>query len=174
MSFITKTIAVAAVMVPVHHPAHHSCIKRYTMPMLTRALDATYWGAHTPPAGSTGRVKRYVFCQRHHSNVRTALKLWRTARQDNTDQRMPVAVASWYEDAGETASGYHAYYGIANKYLAFGTRVLICYPAHTSHCVNTTVDDRGPYIAGRDWDLNQNTAGALGFGGVDDVSYTVK
>ena len=30
-------------------------------------------------------------------------------------------------------------------------------------------DDRGPVVAGRDWDLNQNTAGALGFGGVDAV-----
>ena len=35
--------------------------------------------------------------------------------------------------------------------------------------VTATVDDRGPFVAGRDWDLNQSTAGALGFGGVDTV-----
>jgi len=27
----------------------------------------------------------------------------------------------------------------------------------------------GPYVEGRDWDLNQNTAAALGFGGVGTV-----
>jgi rare lipoprotein A (peptidoglycan hydrolase) len=35
--------------------------------------------------------------------------------------------------------------------------------------VTATVDDRGPYAGGREWDLNQNTAGALGFNGVDTV-----
>ena len=29
--------------------------------------------------------------------------------------------------------------------------------------VTAVVDDRGPYVAGREWDLNQNTAAALGF-----------
>ena len=28
--------------------------------------------------------------------------------------------------------------------------------------VVATVDDRGPYVGGRTWDLNQNTAAALG------------
>ena len=32
-----------------------------------------------------------------------------------------------------------------------------------------SVDDRGPYVGGREWDLNQNTAGALGFNGVASV-----
>jgi rare lipoprotein A (peptidoglycan hydrolase) len=35
--------------------------------------------------------------------------------------------------------------------------------------VTAVVDDRGPYVGGRQWDLNQNTAGALGFGGVGTV-----
>jgi rare lipoprotein A (peptidoglycan hydrolase) len=38
--------------------------------------------------------------------------------------------------------------------------------------VTATVDDRGPYVGGRDWDLNQNTAAALGFGGVGTVWVT--
>jgi hypothetical protein len=29
--------------------------------------------------------------------------------------------------------------------------------------------DPGPYVGGREWDLNQNLAGALGFSGVDTV-----
>jgi len=75
-------------------------------------------------------------------------------------------VSSWYEDAGQTACGFHAYYGVANKALPCGTKVTFDYHGRT---VTATVDDRGPFVAGRDWDLNQNTAGALGFGGVDTV-----
>ena len=37
--------------------------------------------------------------------------------------------------------------------------------------VVATVDDRGPYVGGRTFDLNQNTAAALGFAGVGTVGY---
>ncbi len=74
--------------------------------------------------------------------------------------------ASWYEDAGNTACGFHAYYGVANLSLPCGTHVTFSYGGRT---VTATVDDRGPYVGGREWDLNQNTAGALGFAGVATV-----
>jgi rare lipoprotein A len=76
------------------------------------------------------------------------------------------SVASWYEDGGSTACGFHAGMGVANKSLPCGTKVTFRYGGHT---VTATVDDRGPYVGGRTWDLNQNTAGALGFGGVGTV-----
>jgi hypothetical protein len=76
------------------------------------------------------------------------------------------SVASWYYDAGNTACGYHAGLGVANKYLPCGTKVTFRYGGRT---VTATVDDRGPYVGGRTWDLNQNTAAALGFGGVGTV-----
>ncbi|HWE32039.1 MAG TPA: septal ring lytic transglycosylase RlpA family protein [Solirubrobacteraceae bacterium] len=76
------------------------------------------------------------------------------------------SVASWYSDGGSTACGFHAYYGVANKTLPCGTKVTFSYGGRT---VTATVDDRGPFVAGREWDLNQNTAGALGFGGVGTV-----
>jgi rare lipoprotein A len=75
-------------------------------------------------------------------------------------------VASWYEDGGTTACGFHAGYGVANKSLPCGTKVTFRYGGRT---VTATVDDRGPYVGGRTWDLNQTTAGALGFGGVGTV-----
>jgi peptidoglycan lytic transglycosylase len=75
-------------------------------------------------------------------------------------------VASWYNDGGSTACGFHAYYGVANRDLPCGTQVSFWAGGRT---VTATVDDRGPYVGGRDWDLNQNTAGALGFGGVGSV-----
>lgn len=76
------------------------------------------------------------------------------------------SVASWYDDGGNTACGFHAGMGVANVSLPCGTRVTFRYGGRT---VTATVDDRGPYVGGREWDLNQNAAGALGFNGVDTV-----
>jgi rare lipoprotein A (peptidoglycan hydrolase) len=56
--------------------------------------------------------------------------------------------------------------GVASKALPCGTHVTFVYGGHR---VTAVVDDRGPFVDGRDWDLNQNTAAALGFGGVDTV-----
>jgi hypothetical protein len=79
-------------------------------------------------------------------------------------------VASWYYDAGSTACGFHATYGVANKTLPCGTKVTLSYGGHT---VVATVDDRGPYVYGRTFDLNQNTARYLGMWGVGTVFASV-
>ena len=79
---------------------------------------------------------------------------------------MVPQVASWYNDGGSTACGYHAGYGVANRTLPCGTKVRFEYHGRS---VVATVDDRGPYVAGRNYDLNQNTAGALGMYGVATV-----
>lgn len=76
------------------------------------------------------------------------------------------SVASWYDDSGSTACGFHAGLGVANRSLPCGTKVRFHYGGRS---VTAVVDDRGPYVGGRDWDLNQNTAAALGFGGVGTV-----
>lgn len=76
------------------------------------------------------------------------------------------SVASWYSDGGATACGFHAFYGVANRSLPCGTRVTF---RRGGRSVNAVVDDRGPFVSGREWDLNQNTAAALGFGGVGVV-----
>jgi len=77
-----------------------------------------------------------------------------------------AAEASWYNDGGNTACGFHAGDGVANRTLPCGTKVVFRYGGRT---VTVTVDDRGPYVGSRDWDLNQNTAAALGFGGVGQL-----
>ncbi|MGB0119523.1 MAG: septal ring lytic transglycosylase RlpA family protein [Solirubrobacterales bacterium] len=56
--------------------------------------------------------------------------------------------------------------GVAHKTLPCGTKVTIRYEGRT---VTVPVIDRGPYIAGRDWDLTEATRNALGFGGVGTV-----
>jgi len=75
-------------------------------------------------------------------------------------------VASWYEDGGSTACGFHARYGVANLSLPCGTKVSFLYGGRV---VQAVVDDRGPYVGGRTWDLNQNLAAALGVAGVVTV-----
>lgn len=77
-----------------------------------------------------------------------------------------ATAASWYYDGGNTACGFHATYGVANRGLPCGTRVRLYYGGRR---VTAVVDDRGPYVYSRTWDLSQNTAGALGFGGVGTV-----
>lgn len=85
---------------------------------------------------------------------------------------MSEAIASWYEDAGSTASGRHYRYGFASLMFGsnWGQRVRFCYH---HRCLTGRLDDHGPYVAGREFDLNQNIASALGFSGVDTIRYRV-
>lgn len=72
--------------------------------------------------------------------------------------------ASWYYDVGhQTACGFVAKYGVANKKLPCGTHVKFW---RAGHSVTAVVDDRGPYVAGRTWDLGQRTARRLHFKGI--------
>jgi len=59
---------------------------------------------------------------------------------------------------------------VAHRSLAFGTRIEFSYKGRT--CV-ATVQDRGPFTAGRVFDLGPGTAKALGFSGVGTVSYRI-
>jgi rare lipoprotein A len=56
--------------------------------------------------------------------------------------------------------------GVANKTLPCGTRVKLRYHGHT---VTVPVIDRGPFVAGRDYDLTEATRERLGFPGVGTV-----
>jgi rare lipoprotein A len=90
----------------------------------------------------------------------------RTVEPAGTVRVLQPSLASWYDDGGNTACGFHAGLGVANRTLPCGTKVTMHYGGRT---VDATVDDRGPFAGGREWDLNQNTASALGFAGVGTV-----
>jgi rare lipoprotein A (peptidoglycan hydrolase) len=83
--------------------------------------------------------------------------------------KMPKAQASWYYDAGGTACGFHRKYGVAHKTLPCGTAVRMC----KQRCVTAVVQDRGPFIAGREFDLNPALKGALGCGDICTLHYRV-
>jgi rare lipoprotein A len=74
--------------------------------------------------------------------------------------------ASWYGPGfigGRTACGGTlgaGTLGVANKTLPCGTRVTFHYGRHT---VTARVVDRGPYVAGREWDLTPAVKARLHF-----------
>jgi rare lipoprotein A (peptidoglycan hydrolase) len=59
---------------------------------------------------------------------------------------------------------------VAHRSLPFGTEIEFEYGGRTCTAI---VQDRGPYIAGRTFDLGPGTAAALGFGGVGTVRYRI-
>jgi rare lipoprotein A len=80
-----------------------------------------------------------------------------------------LAGASWYGGGGGLACGGQltgSTMGVANKTLPCGTLVTLRYGGHE---VRVPVVDRGPYVAGRDFDLTEATKRALGFEGVGEV-----
>jgi rare lipoprotein A len=137
-----------------------------------QALENGAWQTlATARTRATGAfVLRYVTAGAGRAPLRVQIAGERlTGRMTTRAGEMTVyrqAGASWYNDGGNTACGFHAYYGVANRTLPCGTSVSFRYNGRS---VTATVDDRGPYVGGRDWDLNQNTAAALGFGGVGVV-----
>lgn len=139
-----------------------------------RAAKTVYRHGHTPTRRNLrllGYIERCQLRPSDQSRVRSYDRHMDSVRKTTLIPPLSYATASWYNDAGNTASGYHSYYGVANKSMSFGTHVLFVYHGRS---VEATVDDRGPYVGGRTWDLNQNTAGALGFGGVDTVGYNIR
>jgi rare lipoprotein A (peptidoglycan hydrolase) len=97
--------------------------------------------------GARAWVQHYdaLLAQRHHRRVE-APSIW--------------VLASWYTDGTGTACGFDAYYGVANKDLPCGTHVTF---RNGNATVTAIVDDRGPYVGDRVYDLNQNVMSALGF-----------
>jgi len=80
-----------------------------------------------------------------------------------------LAGASWYGGGGGLACGgslTSSTLGVANKTLPCGTLVTLRYNGHT---VRVPVIDRGPYVAGREFDLTEATKHALGFGDTGEV-----
>jgi peptidoglycan lytic transglycosylase len=80
-----------------------------------------------------------------------------------------LAEVSWYGGAGSLACGgllTSSTMGVANKTLPCGTPVTLRYGGRT---VRVRVIDRGPYVEGREYDLTEATARALGFEGVGEM-----
>lgn len=73
-----------------------------------------------------------------------------------------ITWASWYDAPARST---------AHRTLPMGTRLLVC----ASSCVTVTVQDRGPYVEGRDLDLSRDAFAVLAplSAGVVRVSYSL-
>jgi rare lipoprotein A (peptidoglycan hydrolase) len=86
-----------------------------------------------------------------------------------------TAVASWYgaESGPLTASGERfdaRALTAAHRTLPFGTHVRVC---ANNTCIVVRINDRGPFVRGRDIDLSQGAAHILGISGVSQVSFEI-
>lgn len=99
-----------------------------------------------------------------------------TSRSAATAGGWRSARASWYGPGfygRKTASGAVLTEGmmnVAHKSLPFGTRIQF---EHKGRSCVAVVNDRGPFVAGRVFDLGPGTATALGFSGVGTVRYRI-
>ncbi len=85
-----------------------------------------------------------------------------------------VSVASVFTDYGKPVAcgGVESVpeLGVANKTLPCGTMVTFLY---NGRAIRVPVIDRGPYIAGREWDLTGATAEALKFPGLGLIEWRI-
>jgi rare lipoprotein A (peptidoglycan hydrolase) len=58
--------------------------------------------------------------------------------------------------------------GVAHKTAPCGTLITFTYAGRS---LTVPVIDRGPYVAGREWDLTGATAEALGFPGLGEIQW---
>jgi rare lipoprotein A len=140
-----------------------------------QALSRHGWRtlAHTR-TGAQGRF-RLRYMPRETVSEQVRLRFMGDAEDRGARRRLGrlnvyrLAEASWYGGGGELACGGEltsATLGVANKTLPCGTEVTLRYDGRS---VRVAVIDRGPYVAGREFDLTEATKQALGFGGVGEV-----
>jgi len=98
----------------------------------------------------------------------------RPDRIDRISKRWHRAKVSWYGPGfyGHTMAGggklTRKSMVVAHRSLPFGTKVQIAY---NGRAVTAVVRDRGPFVAGRTFDLGPGTAKALHFQGVGTIRY---
>jgi hypothetical protein len=140
-----------------------------------QALGARGWS--TLASTRTGRAGRFRVRYAPHAAGSERVRL--RFAGDATDRaarralgRLNVyrlAQASWYGGGGGLACGGQltsATMGVANKTLPCGALLTLRYGERT---VRVRVIDRGPYVAGREFDLTEATKRALGFGDTGQV-----
>lgn len=121
---------------------------------------------------------------RHAEEARKRAEEEEAARLEAQREAEAEAASYTYVQASMYGSGDGFMYGttasgdkvtptsmaVAMKTMPLGTKIQLTYGGNT---VTAVVNDRGPYVAGREIDLQPAVAAALGFGGVGTVGYKV-
>ena len=149
-------------------------------------LEAEVTRARAEFAASEAALKQYEE-QRAAAAARAAAEAKRAA--EARAARTPSAPAQSVTGSGEWKTGVASHYSktftgrsasgaaigpytmmVAHKTLPFGTLVEFEYRGKRAVA---SVEDRGPYVAGRDWDLGPGVVRALDFNGVHEVRYRI-
>lgn len=109
-------------------------------------------------------------CKSHYAKLGARVRKARAHCIRRSSSAIASVYGPGYGDSASTASGVRltdATVGVAHKSIAFFTRFYFHYRGRT---MRAPVIDRGPYIAGRTWDLTEGLRVGLGFPiGVDAV-----
>jgi hypothetical protein len=182
MSYLVAALAAISMSAHAHPKFQHvpsSCSKHFTIPMADRAIHVAYDSDRVTISAHTKRkLDWYVRCQWSTLHRPALRATWRTARRAWHQRMNPpwsTAYVSYYNDAGTHCCGFYSTYGVAvcgsggGPCVPMGTQIEFC----DDRCVIATADDHGPYVAGRQFDLNESTAAAIGFLGLGDVKYRI-
>jgi rare lipoprotein A len=140
-----------------------------------QALGARGWRTIAGTRIGRGGRFRVRYVPRHTGSERVRLRFAGDAGDLGAHRSLGrlnvyrLAEASWYGGGGGLACGGEltsTTMGVANKTLPCGTQVTLRYGKRT---VRVRVIDRGPYVAGREYDLTEATRRALGFGDTGEV-----
>jgi rare lipoprotein A len=140
--------------------------------LTARRLNAetrSQWQSATIPVGTT--IPRATATVAPYAGVTYLVSAYMPREYTSTETSW-TAVCSWYGpgfNGRNTASGQvfnEDDFTCASRTLPFGTVLAL---TRADKRVIVYVNDRGPFIAGRDIDLSKAAAQALGFGGVASV-----
>ena len=130
---------------------------------VTTKANGTFAVRWTPEATGSYSVRAYGLHDRHTKGASSESRQLTSYR---------LAGASWYGPGlwgnGVACGGtlMPGTLGVANKTLPCGTKVKLRYHGHE---ITVPVIDRGPYVAGREYDLTYAVKEKLGFPGVGTV-----
>jgi hypothetical protein len=180
LALATGAVIIAPAAKGDHGVARWRCPERFTVQMDERAARAIYRDTRTVTYRNLRLLGRLEMCQRNPA-ARGFARWYNHQQAALHDQRVydatrpySSAVATYFDDAGATASGEHFTYGFAScgsegmGCVPFGTRIEFCWQ---SRCVIGQREDSGPYGAAG-FDLNQNMAGAIGMVEAGRISLT--
>lgn len=135
------------------------------------SFDASGTVILTRPAGSVGPL---VTPQKSAPKPVAPKPVVQASAEATGNTGWQTARASWYGPGlyGNTTANGNLYTPelvcVAHKTMAMGTLVEIRYNGRT---ITAPVLDRGPYVAGRTFDLSNAVAQALGFSGVQTIEW---
>lgn len=123
------------------------------------------------------KLRRFVGWEYWHHKKRVLAHIQKASPVEVSAPSEPVTttssgIASYYDLTGTTSCGQpdaQVGYSFASLFLPCGTQVEMC----AERCVTATMDDHGPYVAGRIFDLNVALKDALGCPDLCDVRYKV-